>query len=798
MSQANIPTKTLYVFQTSRQANKFLSDNVGKLLHVMSLTEFFDKTAFVKSKTKISNSAAIAMLLKAAKSVDMGKLGFSKNFLDFLATSDFLFSFFEELKGEEVSIDDIRGEDVYAAFEDHLEVLEELFAAYKRELDSAGLYDFITADELSINTDYLANFDEVVVKSMGLFTMYELRLLDIVSKAVPTKLKFTLDRYNAKMAGKFARIGLEITNESGILEIDMSAKRLISSTPATQNMPQLSAYRLKNRIYEAPFAMSKIAEFLDKGYKPENIAVILPDEGFANLLSLFDKHSNLNFAFGESVSKSQLFAAFEALLSHANGKNDPKRLEALGVLALSDTFAQLGSLHGFEHLKKALTTLLDTLGGDKAVREMFERAVFEFECESEIFGALSSAEIGYIMLSHIAKAKIDDSRGGKIRVMGVLESRGIELEGAVIVDMNEEFFPKRLDKDLFLNTKIKERAGIPTNEDRQNLQKHFFLELMNNTKECVFAFVENDESSPSPFLYELGLIALDVDEESLEKLYFSQAKRAEVEPIKYNDSANLYEQYKSANQKDRLSVSAFCDYLKCERFFYFRYVMRLIDEDIDEADETAIKIGNAFHKAMEQAYKDGTKANLPEYVKAQMIACEPSLFGSFEFDLFISGVGAFFEHEEHRASHGFVPKLLEYPLSAEIDGVCFDARVDRIDEKDGELYVIDYKTGQKEIKPDSDKKAENSSKYQLALYTAMLFRSGKPAKSAFYYDVLRGRLVEETTMHAKLEHLPFHIARFLSKPNFEVAKDKASCRFCEYALICGVGIGAAAEDGEDE
>ena len=83
--------------------------------------------------------------------------------MDFLGGSDFLFSFFEELRSEEKTIDDIRGEDLYAAFEDNLEVLEELFAAYKDELSKVGAYDFISMERWDVNDEYLQNFEEVRV-----------------------------------------------------------------------------------------------------------------------------------------------------------------------------------------------------------------------------------------------------------------------------------------------------------------------------------------------------------------------------------------------------------------------------------------------------------------------------------------------------------------------------------------------------------------------------------------------------------------------------------------------------------
>ena len=91
----NYPSKTLFVFQTSRNLQRFLFQNVATFLHVSTLADFFDKVVLVPDKSAISKPSRAALLRKAAKAVPIERLGFSGNFLEFLADSDFLFSFFE-------------------------------------------------------------------------------------------------------------------------------------------------------------------------------------------------------------------------------------------------------------------------------------------------------------------------------------------------------------------------------------------------------------------------------------------------------------------------------------------------------------------------------------------------------------------------------------------------------------------------------------------------------------------------------------------------------------------------------
>ena len=50
---------------------------------------------------------------------------------------------------------------------------------------------------------------------------------------------------------------------------------------------------------------------------------------------------------------------------------------------------------------------------------------------------------------------MDDVRGGKVTVMGVLETRGVRFEAVVIVDFNEGVVPATSSKDQFLNSQVR-------------------------------------------------------------------------------------------------------------------------------------------------------------------------------------------------------------------------------------------------------------------------------------------------------------------------------------------------------
>ena len=85
-------------------------------------------------------------------------------------------------------------------------------------------------------------------------------------------------------------------------------------------------------------------------------------------------------------------------------------------------------------------------------------------------------------LLNIARISIDDVGGGKISVMGILESRGMKFDGVIIVDFNDSFIPARSTNEMFLNSKVRQKAGLISYLERENLQRFYYESLINNAK----------------------------------------------------------------------------------------------------------------------------------------------------------------------------------------------------------------------------------------------------------------------------------------------------------------------------
>lgn len=89
---------------------------------------------------------------------------------------------------------------------------------------------------------------------------------------------------------------------------------------------------------------------------------------------------------------------------------------------------------------------------------------------------------------------------GRISVMGILETRGIRFNYVLIPEFIEENVPALSHKDIFLNTTIRQKVGLPTRVDRENLQKYYYSQLFKRSKEVWILTLDNQEDKPSRFL----------------------------------------------------------------------------------------------------------------------------------------------------------------------------------------------------------------------------------------------------------------------------------------------------------
>ncbi|EIB1705889.1 PD-(D/E)XK nuclease family protein, partial [Campylobacter coli] len=612
----------LRIFSSSRKIKEYQEKAKAKnalLDSAFLVSDFLDRVCVVNSFKASSYESLLLMQEACLKSKDLEKkLGISAEFFAFLKNNEYLFSFFKELSLEKKSIQDLKNNDYYATYNEHLEILDEVYTNYLLLLKQHNLYDDLSlAQEYKLNLDFLNEYEGIYYDLQGFLSKFEEDLLCEISKIKSTIISFKTSKFNLEylLELDFLKdIHLELDM---FYEVNLSQKKILKqeklSNPNT--LVKLKAFEL--RSLQCAFVMDEISNFVRAGIDPEKIAVITPDESFCELLKLFDKNNMLNFASGVSIKESLFYQKIKALYNGANSdafiyKIDENYFEQekmifdyhntlLHYLELQfedfrTRFDQICDLQYFENLihsflKDESQELMNLVQKELYfIKDLLKNKSLKFKELMQLF----FMQLDQIKLSYVG--------GGKVTVMGLLESRGLSFDGVVILDFNEDFVPKRSINELFLNNEVRKKAGLISYERRENLQRLYYENLMKNAKKLSISFVENEEQTRSRFLDELDFNFFE--EKTTPSKAYLNALKLDYQGVELNLNPIKVPVLKHDIFEKELSFSRLNLFLYQKRTYFYRYILELPEARALSDESKAKNQGNFIHKMLELYYKN--------------------------------------------------------------------------------------------------------------------------------------------------------------------------------------------------
>ncbi len=737
----------LKIFTTQRQIRKWLEDKDNRFLDkYMSIGEFFDKIVVVDGVKFIDKDLRKKYLFEAIKNIDVEKLGISKEFLAFFDDSDFIFDFFNELFLERIDINEVRMSDIYLDFDEHLAILEEIYKNYKELLAKDGYIDRFLIEDFRINEGLLEGIDEIELRLDGYLSQFDIEVLSKID--LPIKIYFEVDEFNKNLIEK----SLQVSVRNGMFEFDFHNKKLIEKD-FNYKKPEIEVEHFSDRMGEIGFIFAKIKEFVESGIKPENIAVILPDENFSEIIKLFDEKENLNFAMGESFSNAPIYIKLKSIYEYLTG--DEKALRKC-----EDVIEEFS--------KSDIIEFIRNNASEKELKVVDEE-LFKLEAFKEMFK--DKREFLYFVLERLKELSFDDVYSGKITCMGVLESRGMEFEGVIMIDFNDEFVPRVKDSDMFLNTFIRQNAKLPTRFDKENLQKHYYYQLINKAKKVAISYVKNDDMSESRFLYELGF-------EGKEAKKYNFFKENSFDLTVYDEEFEV---------KLPIYPTALKTLLECPKKYYFSYVLGIESKKDEEF------FGDLFHKAVEESIKQKDKISTSGAYYNKVIQEIVSRISDKKllFEVLAKWsdkIKAFCEKDFDEMKTAF--NLVEQRFEMEFEGVLLKAKVDRVDVFDKKVVFIDYKTSK-----DSKKNEEYINDFQTTFYY-LLAKKHFPDKEIeiVIWDIKETKKEKGVIKLKELKEVLNSLPRKVKEASdivYEVdgkkrvKKASEVCRFCDYKVACG-------------
>jgi hypothetical protein len=340
-------------------------------------------------------------------------------------------------------------------------------------------------------------------------------------------------------------------------------------------------------------------------------------------------------------------------------------------------------------------------------------------------GILSTPEEAWNMLFNSLQSERIDLLGEPeegLQIMGLIESRALDYERIFLMDCNEGTLPKSSLPESFIPFDLRHMWGLPGRHQREAIYAYYTYRLMNRCKEIHFLYRGQDEAAePSRYLlqFERSFRPNGRDLLSVNRINVHSAlpgKRPEIQPLEWTPWA----QSELVNWAKRgISPSAWNTFMACKRDFYYKYILRLHEQDEFEDEMTASTFGTIVHKVLEDGFKMlKSRVLKPEDLEALRENIRPLLHASVEkeYSLALTESGENYLH--FAIAEATLRKLINVELmelqgepvrtvtavEAELDHafgingspfatVRLHGKADRIDLEGGEVVVTDYKTG---------------------------------------------------------------------------------------------------------
>ena len=304
-----------------------------------------------------------------------------------------------------------------------------------------------------------------------------------------------------------------------------------------------------------------------------------------------------------------------------------------------------------------------------------------------------------------------------LQLMGMLETRVLDFENIILVSTNEGVLPASSQQNSFIPFDVKVEFGLPTYREKDAIFSYHFFRLMQRAKNVFIIYnTEHDvfgSGEKSRFVTQLEMMRTDIVQKIISPKVAPQNKV--LKEVKKNEA--VLERLKEL-AREGISPSALTNYLYNPISFYKQKILKL--KEFDDVEETIAynTLGTVVHETLDKLYKPFVgKFLLVEDIEAMKEKSKDLVVKYFKiefkngdistgrnrliFEVANRFVNNFLAQEKELLKDKNQLKIIatEEDLATEIaiDGIDFPIKihgqVDRVDELNGVLRIIDYKTG---------------------------------------------------------------------------------------------------------
>lgn len=343
------------------------------------------------------------------------------------------------------------------------------------------------------------------------------------------------------------------------------------------------------------------------------------------------------------------------------------------------------------------------------------------------FGFIDNLNTLYQIFQQILKTEKLSFQGEPLeglQIMGLLESRGLDFKNVIITSVNEGFLPASGTNNSFIPLDIKLEKKIPTFFEKDAIYSYHFFRLLHRAENVYLIYnnITDDFGSgePSRFIRQLESAKTlgYLDEVTFYKNNFSP--QLNTSPLLLNKIKKTDEVFIKLRQLARkgFSPSSLTNYIRNPLDFYKRSILGIKEYKEVEESIAANTFGTIVHDSLEQLYLPFLDKTIKSTdLEKMIISVEDEVTKQFRknyssnsittgknylaFEIAKQFVLNFLNFEISELKKGSDIKITGLEVPIEINHYVEDldleiklkGKIDRIDEHNGDLRIIDYKTG---------------------------------------------------------------------------------------------------------
>ncbi len=445
------------------------------------------------------------------------------------------------------------------------------------------------------------------------------------------------------------------------------------------------------------------------------------------------------------------------------------------------------------------------------------------------------------LLVHEQISFMGDKHTG-LQIMGVLETRALDFDQVIMLSVNEDMLPMAKNYQSFIPYDIKSDPAyaLPGHNRKVAVFAYHFYRLLQRASKVWLIYNSQQGSlgggEESRFIRQL--------QEEISDLEGAQIKINNISldaAFSINSAADNQEIEKTEYAMQRLhevnkygfSPSALNVYRNCSLKYYYQYILQARDKNEIEDQMSAATFGSVLHRALETLFEDFIGKNIVvQDIERMLKDFEAHLLKAFEkeyaggdmnhgynylsFEVLKKYARSFLKKEKQLVQNvgemrivdleKDLHSILHIPLGNSEFEVNIRGKADRIDSIDGQLRLIDYKSGKADLNNTDINNLLNGIDvkfkdqfFQLMVYSWAFLKSNPSKENVLpgiisFHDLksglktfFKGDQFIDNEAILKFEAVlgDLFVEMFDREVPFVKADASSYCGYCDFKDICG-------------